>query len=152
MRVIDETGQNVGILSKSEALQHAQSKGLDLIEIAPGANPPVARIISYDKFRYQQKKEEKKKQQKGLELKQVRLSARSADNDLAIKAKKVNEFLEKGHVVEIFLRLRGREKYNREWATERLRHFTAIIGDTYRVLSPQTFSMQGIIMQIAKKQ
>lgn len=131
----------------------AIEKGLDLIEIAPEANPPVARIVSYDKFRYQQKKEEKKLEShnKGGELKQIRLSARSAENDLKIKAKKVDEFLEKGHKVEIMMTLRGREKYNQDWAKSKLKEFMKIINPDHKVISPEKFVGKGIVLQVTKK-
>lgn len=157
LRVIDERGENLGTLSLQDALAQAQERGLDLIEIAPEAKPPVAKIVNFDKFRYQQEKEAKRQQQKSSsELKQIRLSARSADNDLRTKAKKLIEFLNRGDKVEILLRLRGREKYNREWAMERMEHFLSLIKEEYpdteyKILSPAKFAGQGITMQIGKK-
>jgi len=87
------------------ALKLAQEKGLDLIEIAPKAIPPVAKIISFDKFRYQKEKEARKKEKasKIKELKQIQISLVAAKNDLEIKARKVEEFLSKGHPVDVVL-------------------------------------------------
>jgi len=144
-------GESLGVMTTKQAIALAEEKGLDLIETVPDANPPVAKILSFDKFRYQQEKEAKKKQQKTAELKHVRLSARSAENDLSIKAKKIGEFVEKGHGVEILLRLRGREKYNKEWAMKRMEHFITMIPGEYKILSPAKFAGQGILMQITKK-
>jgi translation initiation factor IF-3 len=140
-------------MSKEEALKLAVEKGLDLIETAPMANPPVAKLISFDKFRYQQTKEEKKNRQKksGNELKQVRISARAAKNDLNIKAKKVDEFLEENHTVEIDMVLRGREKYNRDWAKTKMSEFMTMIGHEYKVTSPEKFVGRGMSVQIMKK-
>jgi len=84
LRVVDETGENLGVMPLEAALKLAMEKGLDLIEIAPMVKPPVARIISFDKFRYQKEKELKKQKatQKTSELKQIQITAKSAKNDL----------------------------------------------------------------------
>lgn len=153
MRVVDETGKNLGIMPREAALKLAESRGLDLIEIAPMAKPAVAKIISFDKFRYQKEKELKKQKltQKIGELKQIRLSARAAKNDLGIKAKKTEEFLNKDHKVEIMLRLKGREKYNRDWARYKLEEFLKMITVEYKITMEPRFGGQGLVMQITKK-
>ena len=127
--------------------------GLDLIEIAPTAKPPVAKIISIDKFRYQKEKELKKQRagQKVSELKQIRISARAAQNDLEIKAKKVDEFLEAGNKVGINLFLKGREKYNRNWANQKLDEFLKRISVEYKVIADVKFGGKGLMIQIVKK-
>lgn len=131
----------------------AENAELDLVEIAPLAKPPVAKIISFDKFRYQQAKEEKKQRsaQKVSELKQIQISARAAKNDLEIKAKKIEEFLEDGNKVEIALRLKGREKYNRNWANYKLGEFLKMIPTEYKITLEPRFVGQGMVMQIIKK-
>lgn len=131
----------------------AESAELDLIEISASAKPPVAKIISFDKFRYQKEKEAKKQKatQKISELKRIQLSARAAKNDLEIKVKKLEEFLDKGHKVEIFLRLRGREKYNRNWARYKLEEFLKMISVEYKITLEPRFGGQGLVMQISKK-
>jgi translation initiation factor IF-3 len=153
LRIIDETGANIGILPLQEALQLAREKGLDLIEIVPNAKPPVAKIMSFDKFRYQEEKKLKKQkaQQKTQELKQVRISARAAEHDLQIKAEKVNEFLEEGHIVEIQLVLRGREKANKDWAKQKLYDFLKIITPEHKVLLEPKYGGRGFNAQVAKK-
>ncbi len=140
-------------MPREAALKLAEEKGLDLIEIAPTAQPPVAKIISFDKFRYQKEKELKKQRavQKISELKQVRISARAAKNDLGIKAKKTEEFLNKGHKVEIMLRLKGREKYNRDWARYKLEEFLKMITVEYKITMEPRFGGQGLVMQIMKR-
>lgn len=140
-------------MSKEEALKLASEQGLDLIEIVPSANPPVAKIISFDKFRYQQEKEEKKQRvrQGREELKQVRITPRSAENDLKIKVKKIEEFLAQGHKVEIVLMLKGREKYNRQWANEKLTEFMEMIETEYKITMPAKEGGRGIVIQISKK-
>src|SRR5688572_28784115 len=98
MRVLDETKQNLGVMSREKALALAAEKGLDLIEIVSDANPPVAQITSFDKYRYEREKAAKKerREQKGAELKVIQISARAAENDLKIKLKKLEEFLAEG--------------------------------------------------------
>ncbi len=151
--MVDETGKNLGIMPREAALKLAEEKGLDLIEIVPTAQPPVAKIISFDKFRYQEEKElrKQKAKQKISELKQVRISIRAAQNDLKIKAHKVEEFLNQGHKVEIILRLKGREKYNRDWARYKLEEFLKLITVEYKIGLEPRFVGQGLTMQIAKK-
>jgi len=126
---------------------------LDLIEISPTATPSVAKLISYDKFRYQQEKEAKKQKQSstGNEMKQIRITARAAGNDLKIKAKQLEEFLAKGNKVEIMLALRGREKYNRDWANTKLKEFLEMIVASYQITAEPKFGGRGIFMQIIKK-
>lgn len=131
----------------------AMNAGLDLIEIAPDAKPPVAKIMSFDKFRYQREKEEKKAKQaqKPKELKQVQISARIALNDLAMKAKQAEKFLSEGHKVEINVRLRGREKANKDWALGRLKEFIETITVPYQVTMEPRQGGRGYVMQITKK-
>ncbi len=153
LRVIDETGGNLGTMPLEAALKLAQEKGLDLIEIAPTAKPPVAKIISFDKFRYQKEKELKKQKtsQKTGEMKQVRISARAALNDLQIKTKILEKFLEEGNKVEIMLLLKGREKYNRSWANQKLNEFLKLITIEYKIIMEQRFIGRGLVTQIMKK-
>ena len=150
MRVIDEEEGNLGVMPLEAALKLAKERGLDLIEIAPTAKPPVARIISFDKFRYQKEKELKKQKvgQRASELKQIRFGARAALNDLEIKARKLEEFLEEGHKVEIMMVLKGREKYNRNWANYRLGEFLKLIKCEYKITMETRFGGKGLIMQI----
>ena len=131
----------------------AKDKGLDLVEIAPNANPPVAKIIAFDKFRYQKEKENRKqrKAQQAKNLKQVRISARAAKHDLELKLKKVEKFLMDGHQVGIDLRLMGREKYNRNWGLKKMNEFLAMIKHPHQVTMYPKFAGRGFIAQIAKK-
>lgn len=154
LRVIDEHGENLGVLKREEALRIAKERGLDLIEIASAATPPVAKIISFDKFRYQKEKEEKKQyaaQKRVKELKQIRITPRAAKNDLEVKARKVDEFLESGHKVEIGVFLRGREKANRDWALDKLREFLLMIKAPHTITLPPRPGGRGFVTQVAKK-
>ncbi|MDE2001593.1 MAG: translation initiation factor IF-3 [Patescibacteria group bacterium] len=154
LRIIDEAGENVGVMSLPDALKLAQQKGLDLVEIAPTAKPPVAKIISYDKYRYQEEKKLKKQRasEKTMDLRQVRISGRAAQHDLEIKAKKANEFLAEGDMVEIQLAMRGREKANKDWAREKLLEFVrTMVNPDHKVISEPKFGGRGFNMKIVKK-
>ncbi len=153
LRVIDAEGNNLGILKREAALEETAKRGLDLIEIAPTAKPPVAKIISFDKFRYQKEKEEKKQQQgqKTKELKHVRITPRAAQNDLLIKARQADEFLKEGHRVEVNLFLRGREKGNKEWGFQKLDLFLKMIKTPNEIVMEPKAGGRGLITQIAKK-
>ncbi len=156
IRVVSDTGENLGVLSREKALALARpAEGIDLIEISPNAKPPVARLMSYDKFRYEEAKREKKERlaQKSGGMKRVQISARAAQNDLQVKMRQLQKFLEEGHQVEIHVRLRGREKGNQPWARERLGEFMKMIPSEveYKRLSEPRFGGYGLSMQIAKK-
>ena len=149
---MDENGENLGVLKKEEALKMAFDKGLDLIEISPAAKPPVARIMSFDKFRYEQsKKFKEQRHRKRSEIKQIQITVRAAKNDLEIKAKKLEEFLNEGHSIMIMMVLRGREKYNRDWANLKMQEFLKMITVEYQVIMTPRFAGRGLAMQIAKK-
>ena len=153
MRVLSETGENLGVLSKEAALKIAVEKGLDLIEISPNAKPPVARIMSFDKYRYEEEKKRKKQrmEQRGPEPKQVQISVRAAKNDLLIKAKKADEFLTEGHPITIALTLRGREKANKDWAKQKLREFLTMITVPHQTSGDIRWGGRGMNIQIIKK-
>lgn len=149
--MIDEEGKNIGVMSRDKALQLAHDKGLDLIEFSPHAQPPVARIMSFDKYRYQQEKKLKKQRaaQKAQEIKQVQISGRAASNDLQVKARKTNEFLQKGHPIVVILTLRGREKALQGWAHERLQEFLRMLVP-HRVVTSPKFMGRGIQTNIVR--
>ena len=153
LRVVNEKGESIGIMSREAAFKLAQDSGLDLIETVPMAKPPVAKMIDYDKFRFQKEKELKKQKssQKTGELKGIRVSPRAAKNDLDIKARLVEKFLSKGNNVEIMFQLKGREKANRDWAKQKLNEFLKTITVEYKVVSEPKFGGRGMAMQIAKK-
>lgn len=131
LRVLNEQGGQLGIMNKEEALRLAQSQGLDLIEIAPQAQPPVAKITDLGKYLYQLAKKEKeiRAKSKPKEIKTIRFGFRIAKHDLEIKAKQAREFLQKEHQVKIELRLRGREKTLMGLALEKFNDFLKTIGE-----------------------
>lgn len=111
VRVIGQDGEQLGIMSASEAMRLAREAELDLVKIAPTAKPPVCKIIDYGKYRYElaRKEKEAKKKQKTIEIKEVRLSPNIDDNDLNTKVNAARKFIQKGDKVKVTLRFRGRE-------------------------------------------
>lgn len=149
MLVIDEEGKSLGVMKREDAFTLTQEKKLDIIEISPHATPPVCRIMSFDKYRYNLEKKLKKQRtaQKNQAIKQIQISGRTAVNDLQIKASKANEFMAAGHPVNIVLTLRGREKGNQPWAHEKLQEFLKHIHP-HRVIAQPKFMGRGIQVQI----
>ena len=111
MRLISPEGEQLGIFPRQLALKKAEEYGLDLVEVAPQANPPVCRIMDFAKYKYEQEKREReaKKHQKQSQLKEIRLSCRIEEHDYQIRLKHIQEFLEKGYKVRIRLFFKGRE-------------------------------------------
>jgi translation initiation factor IF-3 len=122
VRLIDENGAQLGIVQIREALAIAEERGLDLMEVAPNAVPPVCRIVDYGKFRYEQSKKDReaRKHQKQAELKEVRLKPKTDDHDLEVKAKQARRFLIDGHKVKFTVRFRGREIFHPDIGREML--------------------------------
>ena len=131
VRVIGEEGQQLGIMSAKEALQLAEEAGVDLVKIAPTANPPVCRIVDYGKFKYEQLRKEKeaKKKQHVIEVKEIRLSPNIDTNDLNTKINAARKFLTKGDKVKITLRLRGREMAHMNSSKHILDDFATSLSD-----------------------
>lgn len=111
LRVIGSDGTQLGVISKEEALEKAKEAELDLVEVAPQVQPPVARIIDFEKFRYQEEKKEQaaRKHAKDVALKEIWLSPRIAQHDLEVRLRKAEEFIEHGNRVKITVKFRGRE-------------------------------------------
>lgn len=153
IHVIDEDGKNLGIMETSAALRIAEQKGLDLIEIAPTANPPVCKITDFGKFKYEQEKKSKLKQkgQKGGEVKRIRIGFTTSHHDLERIAKKAEEFLKGGNRVFIDMRLRGREKAFKDMALQKMNNFMQMITVEYIVEIPPKSSPQGLSTTIIKK-
>ena len=120
LRVLGDEGEQMGILSLAEALKIADEKELDLVLVSPDAKPPVAKMMDYGKFKYEQekKKKEARKNQKTIDVKEVKFSCKIADGDIAYKVKHAIEFLEDGKHVKLRVFLRGREMANPEWGVD----------------------------------
>ena len=138
LRVINEEGEQIGVMKTSEALALAGQHGLDLVEVSPVANPPVAKLIDFAKYKYQQKKieQQQKKKAKKTEVHTIWLSMRISEHDMGIKAKKVTEFLTDGDLVRIELRMRGREQAFGEQGRNQLQTFLTLLTSPYRIEVP----------------
>lgn len=149
LRVIDDAEGNLGVLSLEEAKAKAQEAGLDLVLVTEKIDPPIAKIVSFDKFRYQKEKEVKKqKQQKNPESKRVQISPREGDHDLSFKLKRLEEFLQAGSKVEIQMTLRGREKGMKDFAKEKLQEFMGRIETPHKVTQEVKPGGRGLITKI----
>ena len=116
MRLVDEKGQMVGVVGRNEALTMAASAGLDLVEIAPNADPPVCKILDFGKYKYeeQKKKNEARKKQKIIEVKEIKLRPSIDDHDYEVKRRSMIKFIEEGDKVKVTMRFRGRELAHQE--------------------------------------
>ena len=132
MRVIDEDGKQLGVISRQEALSLAEDRGLDLVEISPDADPPVCKIVDWGKYNYQRTKQQQKnrKSAKSLEMKQMRFGLKIGQHDLDIKMGKVAKFLEAGHKVKITIFYRGREQAHKEIGFTKAQQVIDSFGDT----------------------
>lgn len=119
MRVIvGSTGEQLGVLKLSDALRKAQSLGMDLIEVAPTANPPVCKIVDFGKYRYDLAKQEKDKKSSGTKLKEIKFRVNIDDHDYMTKIRHGEEFLDKGNKVRVQLQFRGREMAHQEFGMQ----------------------------------
>ncbi|MDR0531185.1 MAG: translation initiation factor IF-3 [Oscillospiraceae bacterium] len=125
VRVVSETGEQLGIMSSLQALRMAESRNLDLVKIAPQARPPVVKIMDYGKFRFEQSRREKeaRKNQRVVELKEIRLSVGIDKHDFDTKARQARQFLEQGHKVKVSIRFRGREMAHANLANDNMKEF-----------------------------
>lgn len=115
MRVIlASTGEQLGVMKLSDAIRRAQEMGLDLVEVAANANPPVCRIVDFGKFKYEAAKQEKEKRNTGSKLKEIKFRVNCAAHDYETKMRHAEEFLDKGNKVRIQLQFRGREMAHQE--------------------------------------
>jgi len=131
LRVLGDDGEQFGIITRTEALNIAEEKGLDLVLVSPDAKPPVAKVMDYGKHKYEleKKKKEARKNQKKIEVKEVKFSCKIAENDIAYKVKHAREFLEKGKHVKLRVFLRGREMANPEWGVDVLNRVWPMLED-----------------------
>lgn len=135
LRVIDEEGNQIGVISKAEALKLAREAELDLVEISPGASPPVAKIVDWGKYNYQKTKlqQKNKRASKTLEVKQMRFGLKISDHDLGVKLRKVGEFLEEGHKVKLTVFYRGRELAHKELGFDLAKKVIELLGESIAV-------------------
>jgi translation initiation factor IF-3 len=153
VRLIDAEGEQVGVVSRGDALDRAFAAGLDLVEISPNAEPPVCKILDFGKFKYevQKKKAEAKKKQKVIEIKEIKVRPGIDDNDYNIKMRSVRRFLEDGDKVKVTLRFRGRELAHQELGAKVLDRIRDEVADLAKVQQFPKMAGRQMIMGIAPR-
>jgi translation initiation factor IF-3 len=153
VRVIDEEGNQLGIMPPFEALKIARGSGLDLVEVAPTANPPVCRIINYGKYLYQlnKRQHEARKHQKSVGLKEVKMRPRTSAHDFETKRNKIVEFLQEGAKVKVTIMFRGREMAHRNLGFQMMDRLIEAVGDAGAVEVRPKFEGPNLSVIIAAK-
>lgn len=153
IRLVGENGEQLGIMSAREAQAMADEAGLDLVKIAPKADPPVCKIIDYSKYRYDMIRREKeaRKKQKIVELKEIRLSPNIDTNDLTTKVNAARKFLEKGNKVKVTLRFRGREMSHMNQSRYILDDFAKELADIAVIDKPSKVEGRSLVMFLSAK-
>ena len=153
LRVIGQSGEQLGIMKRIDALHAAEDAGLDLVEISPNANPPVAKIIDWGKYQYQKMKEAQKSRRnnKQSELKQMRFGLKIGQGDLEIKLRKIREFLADGHKVRIQIFYRGREMAHKELGYEMIKKIGTLLEDEAVFEHQPTMAGRNLSVVVRKK-
>ncbi len=153
IRLIDDEGNQKGIVPTIEALKMAKESDLDLVEVSPNANPPVCKILDYGKYRFEQEKKlrESKKNQKVLKLKEIRMQPKIGPGDLDTKAKHVQEFLDEGDKVKVTIRFRGRELAHTELGYDVLNEVLKRLTSAYVVEKQPAMDGKTMSMTISAK-
>ena len=149
VRLIDENGEQKGIVPTIEALRMAREQDLDLVEVSPNANPPVCKILDFGKYRFEQEKKlrDSKKNQKVLKIKEIRMQPKIGSGDLDTKAKHVQEFLDEGDKVKVTIRFRGRELAHTELGFDVLKEVEKRLrAESYAIEKPA--AMEGRFMSM----
>lgn len=151
LRVIGADGTQLGVISLADALKLAQEAQLDLVEVAPNAQPPVARIIDFEKFRYQEAKKEAaaRKNAQEVQVKEIWLSPRIEDHDLHTRLRRAEEFLSKGHKVKLTVKFKGREMAHPEVGHNVVKDALAYLGDKIKIERDSRFEGRSLTTIIA---
>jgi len=153
LQVVGEEGQNFGLMKLGDAITKAESIGLDLIEISPNANPPIAKITDFGRFQYALNKKQKATKAKVqiTEVKSVQIKIGTGEHDLALKAKKASEWLKEGHRVRVNLFLSGRSKYmEMKFFQERIERVLRLITEQYKISDSAKKGPKGVSLMIEK--
>jgi translation initiation factor IF-3 len=153
VQLIDQTGQNIGVIDAGLALQKAQEAGLDLVEIAPNSSPPVCKLLDYGKYKYQAQKKaaEARKKQKVVEVKEIKLRPMIDDHDYDVKMRSMQRFFEEGDKVKVTLRFRGREMAHQELGYQLLNR---VKDDTLKIAKVEQeprFEGRQVVMVLAPR-
>lgn len=151
MRLINANGENVGVVSIDEALKQAYEADMDLVEVAPQADPPVCRVIDYGKFMYERTKKEKeaRKAQKVIEVKEIRLRPKTTEHHRGFKVRDARRWLEEGKKVKVRIRFRGRERDYPELAMEDLKEIAEELNDVAVIEQAPSFEGRTLLMVLA---
>lgn len=153
VRLIGPEGQNFGVITTKEAISKALDMGLDLVEISPNANPPIAKIVDYGKFLYSENKKQKviKSKARTVEVKSLQIKVGTSDHDLSLKAKKASQWLNDGHRVKIDLFLPGRAKYmNEAFLKERMERVFNLLTENFKIAEEPKKSPKGLTTVIER--
>ena len=153
VRVIDENGENLGVMYTREAMAQAQEIGLDLVEVSPNADPPVAKFLDVGKYKYEAQKKANiaRKSQKTQEIKEIKMRPNIDDHDYDTKMKKVHEFIEEGDKVKVTLRFRGREMAHGQLGMQVLQRVQADVAEVAKVEQHPRMEGRQMLMVIAPK-
>jgi translation initiation factor IF-3 len=153
VRLIDQDGEMIGVVSAREALLRAYEVGMDLLEISPNAVPPVCKITDYGKFKYEQQKKanEARKRQKVVEIKEIKVRPNIDDHDYETKMKQMKGFIEEGDKVKVTLRFRGREMAHQDLGIKVLERIRTELGETIKVEQMPRLENRQMIMVLAPK-
>jgi translation initiation factor IF-3 len=153
VRVIDENGEQAGVMKTRDAMALARQRNLDLVEVAPNAQPPVCRLLDYGKYRYEQTKKERdaRKTQKVISIKEVRLRPKIDDHDLETKGKQARGFLEEGHKVKMTVLFRGRELAHTDIGRDLLNQMSDLLKDAAVIEQPPKMEGKNMTMLLSKQ-
>jgi translation initiation factor IF-3 len=153
VRLIDQNGQNVGVVSTAEAMKRAGEAGLDLVEISPDASPPVAKILDFGKYKYQEQKKaaEARKRQKVVEIKEIKMRPSIDDHDYDVKMRSIKRFFGDGDKVKVTLRFRGRELSHQEIGWQVLQRVKADTEEIAKVESEPRMEGRQMVMVLAPR-
>lgn len=151
VRVLDQEGQMLGVFSREKMFEMANQRETDVVEINPKSNPPVVKLVDWNKFKYQVQKSNAKKEQKTDEMKQIRISVRISEHDMLVQTRKIDTFLEKDIKVRIRVQMRGREKQHPDVAEETLQNFLKLVTAEYVELNPPKLAGDSYVVTIKAK-
>ena len=153
VRLIDEQGENLGVVSKDEAIERAEEAGMDLVEISPSAEPPVCKILDYGRFKYQdqKKKNEARKKQKTIDIKEIKMRPNIDQHDYDVKMRAINRFIADGDKVKVTMRFRGREMVHQELGLKVLDRVRDQIDEVAKVEQFPKMEGRQMIMVVAPK-
>jgi translation initiation factor IF-3 len=153
VRVIDENGENLGVMYTREAIEQAAEVGLDLVEVSPNADPPVAKFLDVGKFKYeaQKKANQARKSQKTQEIKEIKMRPNIDDHDYMVKMKKIVEFIGEGDKVKVTLRFRGREMSHQQLGMALLQRVAEDMAETAKVEAYPRLEGRQMLMVLAPK-